>query len=214
MGGGMSIHNDTSIEVLVILSHTGPLHWITIAPGRTEDISCGKVWYTLDVRLIGHKSEPTSWEVAKPFVIGIGLGVGVVAGGLIAAVPAVATAAGATIGVAVKTASVGAGIVGTSLATATGATAGALTYESIKENKMKREVIRQEQVEKWMKFTPSEKSARWLAENNITEVVPATMSGVYADEKTITISCAKEEIDEDTNMLKLIIKITEKNKIS
>ena len=212
MGSGISVYNDTNIEIFAVLSQAGPLHWANITPGKTECISCGQVLFTLDVHLVGHKSEPSKWDVAKPFVIGFGAGVGLIAGGLIAAVPAVATAAGASIGVAIKTASVGAGLAGTSMATATGVTAGALSVVVYQENQKKREVAKQENVTKWLKLTPSERNADWLAENEITEVIPAKMSGIYADGKIVTVIGKIEDTDCGSRQLVLMIKLLDNKK--
>eukprot|EP00118_Oscarella_pearsei_P003460 m.14372 g.14372 ORF g.14372 m.14372 type:complete len:245 (+) comp25714_c0_seq1:1422-2156(+) len=79
MGGGMSFHNDTGVEVLVVLSQVGPLHWNRVAPGETKEIDCGQVWFTVQVQL-WTGSEPTTWQVLKPFVLGIGGGLVLAAG--------------------------------------------------------------------------------------------------------------------------------------
>ncbi len=91
MGGGISVCNKTGVEVIVALSQVGPLHWIRVRPGETKKINCGKVWFTVNAKL-WDGSEPSDWDVAKPFVIGIGAAAVVVGVAAVIAVAAVADA--------------------------------------------------------------------------------------------------------------------------
>ena len=75
MGSGISVRNNTGIDVLVTLSQVGPLHWKIIPPWTTKKIGCGRVWFNVDARLIDNNGKPGRWSVAMPFVIGIGGGI-------------------------------------------------------------------------------------------------------------------------------------------
>ena len=126
MGGGVSVCNNTGIELLFTLSQVGPLHWERVLPGNTKKIDCGKVWFTVSAKL-WDGNEPDDWDVAKPFVIGIGAGVAIVGGVAAIAIAAPAAAAGtATAGTvaAVEGGAVAAGTGGTSVLAA-GTTAAA-----------------------------------------------------------------------------------------
>ena len=197
MNGGINVRNNTGIEVLVTLSQIGPLHWKIIPPRTTETIPCGQVWFTVDARLIDNNGEPSKWAVAAPFVIGIGAGIVMFAtgGAAIAALPEVAAAQLAAGGIvsafyaATTEAAVcsagfvgaSAGFVGSALTGATALSADRYLYES------KLKVIKEENVKKWLSMTPSKVSAEWLADKNVIAVVPKSVSGVYANGKTIDI---------------------------
>ncbi len=197
MGGGISVCNKTGVELLVELSQVGPLHWERVLPGETKEIDCGQVWFTVSAKL-WDGNEPSGWEVAAPFLIGIGGGAAIVAGGaLVYAAAAPAAAGGAAAGTAavagtgtaatgcgcsMSLAGAGANLVGTGIvAPIVGEFAFATVYrQSIGTAK--------EDAQKWLRITDSVQSANWLAENNVIAVVPVKEAGVYANGKTITVS--------------------------
>ena len=234
MGGGLSVRNNTGIEVLVTLSQVGPLHWKRIPPYRTETIDCGQVWFTVDARLIDNNGEPSDWAVAAPFVIGLGAGVLIVATAGAALAPSAGAAAGGG-AAAAGTGTAGTGTAaGTGIAAGTGVAAGAavaaegtavgcmsagcvaataggvstaiggggvigLTQcRSAYEDKLK--VLREENAKKWLSQTPSEVSAKWLADRNVIAVVPKSVGGVYADGKTIDINYTMLESEGGSRM--------------
>ena len=188
MGGGISVCNETGIEVIVTLSQVGPLHWDRVQPGETKTIECGQVWFTVTTRL-WDGNEPTGWDVAKPFVVGIGAGAAIVATGAIAAPflggAAVGVGAGAVTTEGAVAAGAGAGAVA-GAASALGAGVGVASALASDGTKSPADMKR-ENYDKWVSITPSERSARWLADNHVVAIVPAKETGVYADGKTITI---------------------------
>ena len=191
MGGGISVRNNTGIEVLVTLSQVGPLHWKIVPPRETVKIDCGQVWFTVDARLIDNNGEPSDWSVAAPFVIGIGAGVAIVAtgGAAIAAIPEVGTACTAGF------VGASAGCVGSAFTGAVGLAADRYLYEK------QLKVIREENVKKWLSLTPSRVSAEWLADKNVIAVVPKSVTGLYADGKTIDINYNLETSEGGSRMI-------------
>ena len=181
MGGGLSITNETPVDIIVVLSQAGPLNWVKLTPRETKNIECGKVWFTVDARLYHEGSEPSKWSVARPFLIGIGVGVAIVATGGMASAPAIAAATSTGAGVAS-----GFGMGATAIAA--GFSSGYLGSQNQQKMKDMRARQTKEMKEMWEKITKSETSAKWLADNQITEVVPASVSGVYADCKQIKIT--------------------------
>ena len=78
MGGGLSIRNDSKIDLLVTLKQVGPLHWKEVKAGEVARITSGRVWFSV-VANVYNGQEPTNWDVAAPFVLGVvGAGLAVV----------------------------------------------------------------------------------------------------------------------------------------
>ena len=179
MGGGLSIDNRTGIDVLVTLSQAGPLHWERIRPREKKPISCGQAWFSVDVMLWNDK-KPKWNDVASPIFNSVGGTAGIVAGvaGLaLALVAAPATAVTATVlSVGICSCSI---IGGTAMAVNT-------MGNSAAERVFAKELT-QENTIKWLTETPSKQSAEWLAEKNIIAVIPASMTRVYADGKTLIL---------------------------
>ena len=192
MGGTLSVQNNTGVDLLITLSQVGPLHWKTIKVGATERINCGQVWFTVNANLDNGK-EPTTWDVAKPFVLGGA-----------ASVAAVCTLGGALVAETAAVAVIGAAGAVTSAVTA----AGGLTQMALAHGDKQKEDLYSVLVEHWTVLGASEASAKFLAKNSISKVVPAHERGVYADGKTISIV---EELvnDEQSGMAILKLKIVE-----
>ena len=51
MGGGVSVCNNTGIELLFKLSQVSRLHEERVLPRKTKKINCRKVWFTVSAKL-------------------------------------------------------------------------------------------------------------------------------------------------------------------
>ena len=67
--GGLSITNETSVPLLVILSQLSPLHWSKVEPGETWVAKTGRVWFTVSACV---------WDGEAPSEVGVGLRLGAV----------------------------------------------------------------------------------------------------------------------------------------
>mmetsp|Transcript_1294 Transcript_1294/g.1664 ORF Transcript_1294/g.1664 Transcript_1294/m.1664 type:complete len:218 (+) Transcript_1294:135-788(+) len=63
---GISIKNESQVDLLAVLSQLSPLHWNDkpIKPGETKKLSSGRVWFTLSVNAFNTKLKPTMVGVA------------------------------------------------------------------------------------------------------------------------------------------------------
>ncbi len=175
MGGDLSVHNSTDIEVIVTLSQVGPLHWERIPPGSTRTIGCGQVWFTVNARLWDGNG-PDGWDVATPILLSTAAVTGVVS-------------AGAGVGVAMSGASTAGGL---ALVGAGGTLLGAsVTCAAVVGNQARKKsgkTVVEEDTDKWLAITPSQQSAEWLAKNKVLAIEPVSEAGVYADGKTIHVN--------------------------
>lgn len=174
MGGDLSVHNNTGIELIVTLSQVGPLHWEVIPPYSKRTIECGQVWFTVNARLWdGNKLD--GWDVAIPILLTTAAATGVGAAG--AGVSVAASGASAVGSIALIGA--GATLAGTSVTFA--------ACVGSQARKKDGKTLVEEDTEKWLTKTPSIQSAEWLAKNKVIALVPVSEAGVYADGKTISI---------------------------
>jgi hypothetical protein len=92
MGGGLSVVNQSAIDIQVILSQVTPCHWNTkpIKPGEMQTFDAGQVWFTVEVDRFNQKKVPSQRGVA--------LGVAAIGATAIAA-PFIAAEAGAALGI-------------------------------------------------------------------------------------------------------------------
>jgi hypothetical protein len=115
MGGGLSIINQSAIDILVILSQVTPCHWNTqpIKPGEMHSFDAGQVWFTVEVDRFRQKKVPSQEGVA--------LSVAAIGATAVAA-PFLAAEAGAALGIGLTMDALGFATIGAGAACA-GATA-------------------------------------------------------------------------------------------
>ncbi len=177
MGGDLSIHNNTGVELIVTLSQVGPLHWARVPPHSTHTIECGQVWFTVKARL-WDGNEPSGWDVAAPILLSTVAATGVVTAG--AGVVVAATASGTA-------AAAGGGAMISAGAGAIGAGVGFAANLGSQANKSSGKTQVEEDTDKWLAHTPSVESAKWLAKNKVICITPVSEAGVYANGKTVSV---------------------------